>query len=109
MGLVEREKGVIPQILPLERSPESGPCNESTNATTEIPEFLLKQREFVYKRVTELQKDELWKWNRIFKSYMFGGNQISIMSPVSQVTDKTVSLQSSFYTVTLKYCSNTAM
>jgi len=61
MGLVEREKGVIPQILPLERSPESGPCNGSTNATTEIPAFLLKQREFVYvyKRATGLQKDEL--------------------------------------------------
>jgi len=43
MGLVEREKCVIPQILPLERSPESGPCNGSTNATTEIPAFLLKK------------------------------------------------------------------
>jgi len=89
---VEREKGVIPQILPLERSPESGPCNGSTNATTEIPAFFLKQREFVYKRATELQKDELWKWNRIFEPYIFGGNQITIMSPASQVTDMTVAL-----------------
>jgi hypothetical protein len=70
MGLVEKEKGVIPQILPLERSQESGPCNGSTNATTEIPAFLLKQREFMYKRATELQKDELWNWNRIFESYI---------------------------------------
>jgi len=92
MGLVEREKGVIPQILPLECSPESGPCNGSTNATTEIPEFLLKQREFMYKRASELQKDELWKWNRLFESYIFGGNQIAVMSPVSQITDMTVSL-----------------
>jgi hypothetical protein len=46
----------------------------------------------MYKRATELQKDELWKRNRIFESYIFGGNQIAIMSPVSQVTDMTVSL-----------------
>jgi len=46
----------------------------------------------MYKRATALQKDELWKWNLIFESYIFGGNQIVIMSPVSQVTDMTVAL-----------------